>query len=131
MTAPLTPEMSPEEVNRRIAELMGEVRETSCWYCPHCELIIPPIKVTFDERHDERDGGCGLAVTAGPIIRNYFGSLDDIAEAEATLTDEEHAEFVRHIANQMPMTASLSRWLVSAPASVRALAFLKAKEGGR
>lgn len=45
---------------------MGWARNTSPpaaeWYCSHCEQVIQPDHVTFDERHDERAQGCGLQV---------------------------------------------------------------------
>ena len=32
------------------------------WWCPECRTGVLPEGVTFDERHDERCGGCGWAV---------------------------------------------------------------------
>ncbi len=32
------------------------------WWCPNCECDINPEKVTYNERHDIRSGGCGCPV---------------------------------------------------------------------
>lgn len=32
------------------------------WFCDTCDRVIEPREVTFDERHDERAGGCGVYV---------------------------------------------------------------------
>lgn len=32
------------------------------WWCETCEKWIDPVDVTFQERHDERSGGCGESV---------------------------------------------------------------------
>jgi hypothetical protein len=35
------------------------IKPTTGWYCPTCNQEVPCNHVTFDERHDERAGGCG------------------------------------------------------------------------
>ena len=32
------------------------------WYCEYCNCIVDPKHVTFSERHDPREGGCGHIV---------------------------------------------------------------------
>jgi hypothetical protein len=133
MTAPLALEhlraMSPEEVNRRIAEHCGW---TECYTAGGIAYGYAPAK---DYPH----------ASSPPVKRghhksapNYFASLDVMAQAEATLTDEEHWRFrgiLRAITGPKPeraMThAEWDRAYVSAPANVRALAFIMAKEGAR
>ena len=34
----------------------------SDWWCQYCGSVVQPEHVTYDERHDERSGGCG-----GPV----------------------------------------------------------------
>lgn len=29
------------------------------WFCKICNVVVDPLHVTYDERHDERYGGCG------------------------------------------------------------------------
>jgi len=36
------------------------------WYCPYCEEYLYPEEVTFEETHDEREGGCGHPVQGIP-----------------------------------------------------------------
>ncbi|MDG0791948.1 hypothetical protein OMP38_14605 [Cohnella ginsengisoli] len=39
--------------------------QPSGWYCARCKETVPPEAVTYDERHDERSGGCGMPVNPG------------------------------------------------------------------
>lgn len=39
--------------------------QPSGWYCARCKETVPPENVTYDERHDERSGGCGMPVNPG------------------------------------------------------------------
>ena len=34
-------------------------KEFPLWYCTWCECEVRPFNVTDDQRHDERNGGCG------------------------------------------------------------------------
>jgi hypothetical protein len=38
------------------------------WWCPYCLAGVLPEHVTSDERHDERNGGCGCAVVPNSVI---------------------------------------------------------------
>lgn len=38
----------------------------SDWYCPHCDQFLFGYEVTFEQTHDEREGGCGLPVMSEP-----------------------------------------------------------------
>jgi hypothetical protein len=119
--------MSPEEVNRRIAEHCGWKRIS--WDGPDGPLLGYP---KWLGRENE-DG-------SPSIVPNYFAYLDAMAQAEATLTDErEREDYCQWIAKQLmnPELLQLGRAtdrhfaIVTAPANVRAFAFLLAKEGAQ
>jgi hypothetical protein len=60
-----------------------QIKPAAGWYCPTCNQEVPCNHVTFDERHDERAGGCGGYVgepAQEPIgadrVREYYKSLN-------------------------------------------------------
>jgi hypothetical protein len=38
------------------------------WWCSHCQCVVSPASVTFQETHDVRVGGCGHSVGNIPAI---------------------------------------------------------------
>jgi hypothetical protein len=52
-------------IARRVRELKCEpvvAADKNLWWCPECQTEIDGIAVTYQERHDDRAGGCGQAV---------------------------------------------------------------------
>ena len=56
------------------------------WFCYHCNRKLEPAEVTYDERHDERAGGCGNPVgltaplpssPATPPVEPWAADLED------------------------------------------------------
>ena len=41
---------------------MARSKNKCYWWCPVCKVKVPPKSVTYEETHDERDGGCGEQV---------------------------------------------------------------------
>ncbi len=62
------------------------------WYCEHCNCVVDPKHVTWAERHDTREGGCGHVVGAIEEINSKDAQI-------ATLTAK--LERVREIAIKM------------------------------
>jgi hypothetical protein len=52
------------------------------WWCPECKAFVPGADVTYDERHDERVGGCGQPVGTPPQ------TTPDLAAAARALIHE-------------------------------------------
>jgi hypothetical protein len=48
------------------------------WYCPHCDEYLAPEEVTFEEKHDVREGGCGHTVQSQSFPDE--GSYDTLEE---------------------------------------------------
>lgn len=48
--------------HKRAGRLALSLEQGDGWRCTGCGDIVPPEHVTFDERHDERAGGCGAKV---------------------------------------------------------------------
>ena len=44
------------------AEADARAEQPQLWWCPTCKLWVEPQLITYDERHDERYGGCGESV---------------------------------------------------------------------
>ena len=61
------------ELDREVAEKVMQA-PTGKWWCPICESWVDGKDVTYDERHDERTGGCGRAVDECP---NYSAFIAD------------------------------------------------------
>ncbi|MFA6315762.1 MAG: hypothetical protein WC648_05345 [Candidatus Paceibacterota bacterium] len=57
--------------NQLIAEALGNPK--SSWWCPRCGLITDGSKITNNETHDERYGGCGLDVFYAPDFSTSEG----------------------------------------------------------
>lgn len=121
MTTPID-EMNDEDLNRAICERMGwkHVHNTSAWDHPE-----------YGRRYDDSII-CGIPNhVTGPT------ALDNMAKAEATLTDEERLKYWINVGIQVSKptkepgktymtTSDIDRMM--APARQRAIAWLKTKE---
>ena len=46
------------------------------WWCPACEVTVPPEHVTYNETHDTRAGGCGGDVGHNPAPQQPEARVD-------------------------------------------------------
>ena len=65
-----------EERNAAITRALGQ-QVYHTWYCPACGVWLVWSEVTHDERHDEREGGCGHPVVPGAWKPYYTGGDAD------------------------------------------------------
>lgn len=61
---------------------------TDNWYCCFCDEWLSPDEVTFDERHDENQGGCGNKVD--PIVDDWVWYPDDVDPYGPDTLEEKH-----------------------------------------
>lgn len=71
--------MTPEEINREIAEFCG--RKPGAYYCSTCRECVPIKEVTSGGYHDE----CSCRVHLD--LPNYFEDLNAMHEAESIIYD--------------------------------------------
>lgn len=67
------------------AERAGEPFD---WWCPTCQIGVPPLHVTYQERHDPRVGGCGQVVQSKPEPATPAVGEDAGADCECTCASE-------------------------------------------
>ena len=104
--------MSPEKQQIAIAQACG-------W-----GLVPNYAKVGLYGYHN-RQPSYDVAECPPRAIPNYVNSLDAMYEAEQFLTDSEYEKFALYLG---PLTSQRRRAYISASASTRAEAFLRAKE---
>jgi tRNA G26 N,N-dimethylase Trm1 len=109
--------MNHNEINKRIAIACKVIPR---YFCHHCWHVVVGKYVTFDERHDERTGGCGgrLEILSPP---NYHGDLNAMHEAERVLTIEQQERY----AAQLGRSYEGSFHHVTSTSAKRACAFLR------
>jgi hypothetical protein len=124
--APTKTTMTPEEINRRIAIACGVIPHEG-YFCHHCGYSVAGKYVTFDERHDERTGGCGgnLGTWTPP---NYHSDLNAMHEAEKWMHKNKSLKTFWDYAEELgKITPSLlgTDSVIHATAAQRAESFLR------
>ena len=87
-----------------------EGKRAQGWWCPNCRTPVDPAAVTFDERHDERNGGCGISLAAAPAAPGAAVGVDGCEErcqrlhphCTLTLTRSLAPDYFWHWAVTMP-----------------------------
>lgn len=113
--------MTPEDqiLTKRIAEADGITNNT--WYCGHCRHEVNPRHVTYDERHDERSGGCGNVLHDD--IPDYLNSIDAIR----AVVLKQDAEFQWKFADEVFDFVPRYKWFHQLTARDWCEAFVKSK----
>lgn len=125
--------MKPEDQRIAIADACGTLK--GGWWCPACKVVVEPINVTHDERHDERSGsGCGNHVVDYPSP-DYLYDLNAMHEAVQILDTKGRWKFAFELTrtvlgtrySDFPPSDSdhLIRLLCDTTAAQRAEAFLR------
>jgi hypothetical protein len=111
--------MKSEEINKRIATACKVIPR---YFCHHCWHVVVGKYVTFDERHDERTGGCGrrLEILSPP---NYHGDLNAMHEAVSIALEQGSFEACVYRTYLADCSGESTFW--NATARQRAEAFLR------
>jgi hypothetical protein len=55
------------DINERVTPYLTRLKalreKKPGWFCSHCNVVVEPKDVTYEETHDIRSGGCGNNVT--------------------------------------------------------------------
>ncbi len=69
---------TPEQLRRKIAEVLGVTSEKGDWYCPQCDVLLSGESVTYGETHDAPL--CGAKVIWKSGIKDWPTNRDDSYE---------------------------------------------------
>ena len=110
--------MTPEAQRIAIANHCGT--PDAKWWCPRCQMVVPPHAVTYEEHHE----GCGteMETTDGP---DYLNDLNACHEMENHLTSEQQEEYDYQLSEICAPITGESWMKIHATAAQRGEAFLK------
>lgn len=84
-------------IQAMVADLLGLHLSSDEWWCPACRCGVIGSHVTYDERHDERIGGCGAFVECDMPIPDFHTSLDAILPVVRNMGDELWDDYIDHL----------------------------------